>query len=164
MKSILSSHNKTVLSKTEEGTPKRCNCRNPCPLPGNGDCRRSSVIYKAVITSDESTPTREYIGSTESDVKLRLANHRHSFRNSKLRNATRLSSYIHELQEQNKPWDIKWSIQAQSSPYICGSRRCTLCLTEKYEILRSNPSRTLNRRTEIPNRCQHSFKFKLCYS
>ena len=163
MKTIISSHNKSILnSKPEPSTPKRCNCRNPCPLPNDGDCRRSRVSYKATITSDDATPIKEYIGSTECDVKLRLANHRHSFRNNRLRNATRLSAYIHELQEKNQPWDIKWSIQAQSTPYVCGSRRCNLCITEKYEILQSDPTRTINKRTEIANRCQHCFKYKLC--
>ena len=164
MKAIISAHNKSLVGSKNDVTeePKRCNCRNPCPLPENGDCRRSSVIYRATITADNGASSKVYIGSTESDIKLRLANHKHSFRNKKLRNATRLSAYIHELQDRNTQWDVKWKIQAKSNPYKCGTRKCNLCLTEKYEILRSDPNVTLNKRTEIANKCQHCFKHKLC--
>ena len=99
------------------------------------------MIYKAVVTTDNVTQSREYIGSTETDIKLRLANHKHSFRNNKLRNSTRLSAYVHELVDKNQAYEIKWNIQAQSNPYVCGSRKCNLCLTEKYEILRSDTTK-----------------------
>ena len=116
---------------------------------------------QTVVTTDNGTP-KEYVGSPEADIKLRLANHRHSFRNKKLRNSTRLSAYVHELEDQNQSFDIKWSIQAKMNPYVCGSRKCNLCLTEKYEILKMDPKKSLNKRNEIANKCQHRAKFKLC--
>ena len=157
MKTIISGHNKSLLKKGSTDTPKNCNCRDVCPLPG--DCRRSAVIYKATVKSGNET--KLYIGSAETEIKLRLANHRHSFNESKLRNATRLSSYIHNLKDNNRLYDIKWDIVDKSTPYICGSKRCNLCLTEKYRILHSDPSTTLNARNEIVSKCRHNFKFKL---
>ena len=56
---------------------------------------------------------------------------------------------------------IKWQIQARSNKYSCGSDKCDLCLTEKYEILKSNPNISLNKRSEIANKCRHKNKFKL---
>ena len=160
MKSIISNQNKHLLKgKPNDQAIRTCNCRSECPLPGNGDCRSSSVIYKTTISSENST--KVYIGSTESDVKIRIANHKHSFRNATLRNATRLSTYVHELQDQEKQFNVKWEIQAKSTPYQCGTRRCNLCIAEKFEILRSDPTVTLNTRSEIANKCRHSSKFKL---
>ena len=159
MKSIISAHNKFILNKSNEQPARDCNCRGACPLPENGDCRSNCVIYKATISTENAT--KEYIGSSESDIKLRIANHNHSFRNEKLRHATRLSAYVHELQERDKQYNIEWKIVRKSNPYRCGTRKCNLCTDEKYEILRSDPSRTLNARTEIVNKCRHNFKFKL---
>ena len=150
---------KGLKKQPDDRTTKTCNCRNDCPLPANNECRSDCVIYKATVNSESTTKT--YIGSTETDIKLRIANHSYSFRNAKLRNATRLSAYVHELQESNKPYNISWNIESKSYPYQCGSRRCNLCITEKLEILRRDPSKLLNARTEIANKCRHSTKFKL---
>ena len=159
MKTIISNHNKSLLNKSENETAKICNCRDVCPLPNHGDCRRSAVVYKATVTSQNTTKC--YIGSAETEIKLRLANHKHSLNDVKLRNATRLSAYIHTLKENNRPYEIKWNLEAKSKPYTCGTRKCNLCLTEKLHILRSDPATTLNSRTEFASKCRHSSKFKL---
>ena len=137
MRTIISNHNKALLNKSVNVTAKSCNCRDVCPLPDNGDCRRSAVVYKATVKSQDTT--KFYIGSAETEIKLRLANHKHSMNDVKLRNATRLSAYVHTLKETDRPYDIKWNIEAKSRPYSCGSRKCNLCLTEKLHILRSDP-------------------------
>ena len=159
MKTILSNHNKSLLNKSSEVSVRNCNCRDVCPLPVNGDCRRAAVVYSATVKSDSTT--KLYIGSSETDIKLRLANHKHSFNTTSLRNSTRLSAYIHTLKDNNRPYEIKWNIAAKSNAYKCGSRKCNLCLTEKYLILRSDPANTLNARTELASKCRHSTKFKL---
>ena len=160
MKKVISGHNSSLLkTKPEENESKICNCRMECPLPSNNECRSACVIYKATVTT--ANATKSYIGSTESDIKLRIANHNQSFRNKKLRYATRLSAYIHDLQDNDNPFDIKWDILSKSNPYQCGSRICHLCIDEKLKILRSNPPETLNTRTEIANKCRHRLKFKL---
>ena len=159
MKAIISSHNKYLLNYSQEETAKDCNCRGLCPLPMNGDCRRSAVVYQATVKSEATTKT--YIGSAETEIKLRLANHKHSFNETKLRNATRLSAYVHNLKDNNRPYDMEWKIAARSKPYICGSRKCNLCLTEKYHILLGDPTTSLNARTEFASKCRHNAKYKL---
>ena len=99
--------------------------------------------------------------STSTEVKLRLANHRQSFRNIAYRDATKLSQYIWDLKEKNAEFDIKWSIRSNAKPAKLGSRTCNLCSTEKLEIMRSDPKTTLNSRTELGNKCRHRAKFKL---
>ena len=126
----------------------------------DGECRANAIVYKATVTTDDGD-TMDYLGSTENEFKVRHANHKSSFKNQHLRSATRLSQYIWKLKEEGKPSEIKWKLQYQSRPYKCGTRKCDLCISEKLEILRSEPSRTLNRRSEIANKCKHRSKHKL---
>ena len=159
MKSIITSHNKT-LSEPNSSTTKPCNCRRQiCPL--NGECRTAAIVYKATAITNDENETMEYIGSTETEFKLRHANHKHSFNNILRRAATKLSQHVWNLKSEEKDVKINWEIQRKSRPYMCGARKCDLCTSEKYEILKSNPSKILNRRTEIANKCRHRTKFKL---
>ena len=160
MKTIVSSHNKQLCESPSNPT-KPCNCRQKSSCPLNGECRSCAIIYRATVTADDGSEPRSYIGSTESEFKLRHSNHKSSFNNHHLRTATKLSQHIWQLKTDDKPVDIKWSIQHKSRVYKCGSRKCDLCISEKFEILRSDPKLTLNRRSEIANKCRHRSKFKL---
>ena len=44
-----------------------------------------------------------------------------------------------------------------ATPYKFGTRRCDLCLTEKYVIARANQEHLLNKITEI-SKCRHRNK------
>ena len=44
------------------------------------------------------------------------------------------------------------------APYKCGTRRCDLCLTEKYVTGRADQEHLLNKRTEIIYICCHRNK------
>ena len=46
-------------------------------------------------------------------------------------------------------------------PYYPNSKRCLLCLNEKYEIATYKGDNLLNKRTEIINTCRHRNKYKL---
>ncbi|KAL9988996.1 hypothetical protein ACROYT_G003499 [Oculina patagonica] len=109
MKSIISSHNKHVLSKTNTPTqqPDTCNCRKKpdCPLEGN--CLQTNVIYQATITTETTTET--YVGLA-TNFKERYRNHQTSFRHSKRRNETELSKHVWNLQDAKKPFRIKWKV------------------------------------------------------
>ena len=48
-----------------------------------------------------------------------------------------LSKYIWQLKDESKSCNIRWSIFMYATPYKCGTRRCDLCLTEKYVIARA---------------------------
>ena len=49
----------------------------------------------------------------------------------------------------------RWcSIAAKTSPYQPGAKSCNLCLAEKLAILQSNPATTLNKRSELNNKCR----------
>ena len=158
MATIINNHNRN-LCEPEPETTKPCNCRQQCPM--DGACRTSAIVYKATIATNDGNLPMEYIGSTEMEFKTRYANHKTSFKNYQYHSATKLSQQIWKLKSEDKPVDLTWKIQHKSRPYRCGTRKCDLCTSEKLEILISDPSRTLNRRTEIANKCRHRFKYKL---
>ena len=56
---------------------------------------------------------------------------------------------------------VSWEIVRHAPVYNSGNRVCQLCLEEKYQILISNCANTLNKRSEIINKCRHRAKFKL---
>ena len=130
-------------------------------MNGTGDCRKSNVVYKATVTPEGTDAPMEYIGISATEFKMRYANHKQSFNNIGKRDATSLSQYVWGLKERDTPYTITWCIMAQCEPYACGSKRCNLCITEKFEILKSNSRTTLNKRTEIVGKCRHRAKFKL---
>ena len=78
MATIIQRHNSKVIKPTSENETKSCNCRKTCPMNGSGDCRKENVIYKASITSEQST--KYYYGLSEPEFKTRYNNHTASFR------------------------------------------------------------------------------------
>ena len=160
-KQIIDNHNKQILKSytqandTVTANPntiqnkKTCKCRqkNTCPLEGN--CLLSSVIYQATVTRNDNNTTETYIGLTENDFKTRYRNHTASFRHSKHRNSTELSKHIWTLKDNNIEHYISWRILSSHSPYNSSSKRCILCLKEKFLIIYRPKLSTLNKRNEL---------------
>ena len=103
----------------------------------------------------------EYIGVSSTEFKMRYANHKQSFGSIGKRDATTLSQHVWNLKEQNITYSISWQVLSRNEPYRCGAKQCNLCPSEKFEILKSDPRKTLNKRTEIVGKCRHRAKFKL---
>ena len=163
VKTIILNHNKKILSKPEAPLEESlCNCRRRDECPLDGECLRSAITYKATVDTGAGVQGQKYVGATEPPWKLRHRNHKCSFEKSYRRTESCLSKYVWKLKDEGVDANISWSIDTQSFPYRCGSRKCDLCLTEKLAILRSDPSNTLNTRSEIMNKCRHTRKFKLC--
>ena len=134
MRSIISANNKRVLSRNnEKPSIPQCNCRrkNECPL--NGDCRKKEVVYQAKVKAQGMT-TRKYIGLCETEFKKRWQNHKQSFKNRKLENATELSKYIWLCKDKGLDPSIEWNIIRNTVTYGKGTKVCQLCLNEKYLI------------------------------
>ena len=106
MKSIISSHNKYILSNATTPTqqPDTCNCRKKPDCPLEGKCLQANVIYRATVTTETTTET--YVGLA-TNFKERYRNHQTSFRHSKRRNETELSKYVCNLQDAKKPFRMK---------------------------------------------------------
>ena len=154
MATIIKNHNNSVLKvPVENADQPGCNCRNPQICPLNGACQTKCMIYLADVTAEGKDHI--YYGSTGGAFKKRFDGHSHSFRHVEKRTETELSKFIWDLKDREVPYSIKWSIVTTAHPYVCGSRKCDLCLTEKLYIARSNHERMLNSRSELLRKCPH---------
>ena len=136
MKSIISSHNKALLSdyhrSQTQTNKKECNCRKKDQCPLDGKCLTQNVVYQATVSTQSSSET--YVGLA-TNFKERYRNHTASFRHQSKRNETELSKHIWALKGNNKPFNIKWRIIKQCRPYSNVSNKCNLCLFEKFIII-----------------------------
>ena len=158
--SIISPHNKHVLSNANTPTPQpdTCNCRKKSDCPLEGKCLQTNVIYQATVTTETATET--YVGLA-TNFKERYRNHKTSFRHSKRRNETQLSKYVWNLQNEKKPFQIKWKILKKCEPYSNVSKKCSLCLNEKFIIICKKELCSLNRRNELASSCPHRNRYVL---
>ena len=102
-----------------------------------------------------NTSTRKnYYGTCENSFKKRYNNHTTSFRNKSRQKSTELSNHILELKENVGNYTIDWLIAMKAHPYICGTRKCDLCLCEKLLIARANSASLLNKRDELVSKCR----------
>ena len=158
MSSIIKQHNVKILS-VESNEKRSCNCRNKECCPLEGYCLRECMVYEAKVSTDNNF--KLYYGICEGEFKSRFYNHTKSFRDR--RNETELSKYIWQLKDESKSYNIRWIISMYATPYKCGTRRCDLCLTEKYVIARADQEHLLNKRTQIISKCCHRNKYLIKY-
>ena len=156
MYAIISAHNRKVLSEKRVDDDVRCNCqpanKPSCPVPGK--CCSNKVIYQATVHHTNGS-SAEYVGMTEPPFKLRYGNHKKSFQHEKYKSETTLSSYVWD-QGLNPTPNISWRFLKTCSVYETGRRHCDLCLSEKEFIIRNmNKQNSINKRTDIGNRCPH---------
>ena len=135
-----------------------CNCRkkNECPL--EGQCLQTNVVYQATVTSEASTES--YVGLA-TNFKERYRNHNASFRHSNKRNETELSKHIWTLKDAKKAFQIKWKVLKKCQPYNNISKKCNLCLHEKFIIICKKDLCSLNKRNELASSCPHRNRFVL---
>ena len=162
MKSIISSHNKALLSDYQQSqtqtSNKEYNCRKEAQCPQDGKCLTQSVVYQATVTTQ--TSSESYVGLA-TNFKGRYRNHTASFRYQNKRNETELSKHIWTLKDNNKPFTIKWRIIKQCRPYNNISNKCNLCLFEKFVIICKKNLCSLRIRNELPSSCPHRNRYLL---
>ena len=84
-----------------------------------------------------------------------------SFRNERYKRATELSKYIWSLKDKSVSYNVKWWNVKQARSYSNISKRCNLCLLEKYFIICKSEMPTLDNRSELISNCRHPKKFLL---
>ena len=151
----MQSHNKKILSdeRQTEDLDETCNCqkKQSCPTPGK--CRSQKVVYQATVKHNNKEAT--YIGNTATEFKRRYRNHTKSFRLEQYKTETCLSQYVWENELSPNP-NIEWKFVRKCKTYTPGSKCCDLCLSEKFEIIKNlRKPNTINKRTDIGNRCPH---------
>lgn len=163
----ISAHNNKCLRNNEtiqEANDRTCNCRagtQECPV--DGKCLTEAVIYQATVVRTDTNAKETYIGLTANTFKTRYNAHTNTFRNPTKRNATTLSCYVWSLKDDGIPYNISWRIVKQAGAYSTSSKRCLLCLTEKWLIIYKGHlgMGTLNTRNELVSSCRHRRKHLL---
>ena len=122
-----------------------------------GNCLQSSVIYQATVKRNDNNTSETYIGLTENAFKTRYRNHTASFRHTKHRNSMELSKHVWSLKDNNIDYSISWRIILSSSSYNI-SKRCNLCLKEKFLIICRPDLSSLNKRNKLVSSCRHRNK------
>ena len=162
LKTIISSHNKKISNSRPEPS-RTCNCRNKSMCPLDGKCLSEKIVYQAEVKLTNVTPeppSKIYFGIAETEFKTRYNNHTKSFRNRIYEKDTELSKYVWSLKDQNKTFDIKWSIFKKSSGYNPATKSCNLCLLEKLVICNfKDKDRLINKRLDLVSKCRHENKF-----
>ena len=109
VKNAIDAHHKSQLRQPTTEPTKSCNCRDKPNCPLNGQCRSKGIIYQAIVSTQEKYPdgtnktkNETYVGLTDTEFKSRYANHKQSFTNRTLQNATELSKYIWKLKEKTQ--------------------------------------------------------------
>ena len=93
-------------------------------------------------------------------AKLLYANYKKSFNVKKNKNDTKLSTEYCKLANNKLHPQISWSIKGNYKSYNPNSKRCSLCLQEKLEIV-DDPKEILNKCSEVISQCCHQNKYKL---
>ena len=117
-------------------------------------------MYEATVTAP-GQETKTYIGSSSTSIKTRINNHHCDFRIRSREHATTLSSHVWTLKDRGVDPVVTYRIKGKAKPYSPTSRNCSLCTLEKLFIAKCDENTTLNRRTEIANKCRHKAKFSL---
>ena len=163
MKSIITAHNKKILTKSDgEAEQRTCNCARGKTCPLDGKCLSKNIVYKATISTENIDAIKVYYGACSTTFKDRLANHKKSFKNEEYRHETELSNEFWRTKKKRKKEPIvKWEIAQRCSAYNQTTGRCTLCLHEKLKIATHAGNNLLNKRNELVSKCRHQGKYAL---
>ena len=112
-KKLICSNNQIILP---------CNCRKKKKCPLEGKCQANDVVYKC-IASATGFLNKVYLGTAQGEFKKWFYNHNVSFKNKSKKNDT--------------AWmmpTLKWQILKSVAPYSNITKKCRLCLQEKFKI------------------------------
>ena len=161
----ITGHNTKILNKINlKRNGPLCNCRISEQCPMDGKCLSENIIYQANVTATVNNikETKSYIGLTGGQFKARYRNHIKSFKNREYRNETCLSKFIWELNDKNVEYNIKWKIIDRANIFSPVTKRCNLCLKEKYYLIMKSEMCEINTRSEFGNKCRHMNQYLIC--
>ena len=168
-KKSISRHNQGIKNEEQReidqqgGNPvgnPGCNCNvGPCPLVTQ-NCQTDQVVYRATVTEEDQT-LNTYTGLTRNTFKQRYNGHRYTFNHRNTPNSTTLSTHLWKLKDERNNYDIKWNIVDRAPDFNPTTRKCRLCLKEKYYIIFQPEGATLNNRSELFSTCRHRLRLLL---
>ena len=122
-----------------------------------------ACFLKKFQTTDgaDGEDSKIYTGLSEPPFKARFTNHQTSMKHQKYKNSTELSKRVWQLRESGKEPQVTWRVVEKSRAYLTTSKTCNLCTAEKYRIITSDQSKTLNKKSELVSKCRHRNNFLL---
>ena len=160
MAQAISRHNVKVLKDDQQQQDQQpqpgCNCSSgPGTCPVQGKCLTPSVVYRATVRETATGNSETYTGLTCNTFKDRWNQHNSDIRNVGNRHKTKLSLHAWDLKDSNTDFKVEWDFIEQASTFNPITKKCRLCLIEKYHIMYNNQGSTLNKRQEVFNTCRH---------
>ena len=161
LKKEINRHNNKILKPKPTTIEAGCNSNveTDCPMPGK--CLTDRLVYKATVNGPDIEP-ETYTGVTKNTFKKRYYGHTSSFRNREHEFSTTLSAYIWNLKDKDQEYDVKWQVIDRGPEFNPTSRKCILCIKEKYHIIHNPDGSSLNSRSELFSTCRHKTKQGLC--
>ena len=86
--------------------------------------------------------------------KARWNGHNSDMRLISGRSKTKLSTHAWSLKDSSTDFDVDWDYIERATIFKPITKKCRLCLKEKYHIMYNPNSSTLNKRQEIFNTCR----------
>ena len=119
------------------------------------------LYYIRISCNDKTYKPKLYKGIWKTSFKKRYTNHIKSFNMKKNKKDTKLSTEYWKLANNKLHLRISWSIKGNYKSYNPNSKRCSLCLHEKLEIVDDPKEILLNKRSEVISPRRHGNKYKL---
>ena len=133
-----------------------CNCINGTDTcPAWGKCLTDCVVYKATVTETVSGKAETYTGMTGNAFKDRWYGHSADMRKPANRIKTKLGAHVWDLNDDQTDFEVKWDFIDRATTFNPITRKCRLCLKEKFHIMYNTDASTLNKSQEIFNTCRH---------
>ena len=115
-----------------------------------------NVVYYARISCDDETyKPKLYKGICETTFRKRYDNHEKSFDAEKNKNDTKLSTEYWKLASKKLHPRISLNIKGNYKSYNPNSKRSSVCLQEKLEIVDDPEEILLNKSSEVISQCRH---------
>ena len=92
-----------------------------------------------------------------------FSGHKSSFNLERYKNSTALSTEVWRIKLMDGEPEIKWRVVRKAKAYTPESKRCLLCLAEKFEIANHPGDNLLNKRSEIVAKCRHRRKHLITF-
>ena len=74
----------------------------------------------------------------------------------KSRANTSLATYFWEQKDRGITPTIEWKVIRKCRKYMCGGKRCDVCLSEKLAILKNSDPNLINKKSELMGKCPQS--------
>ena len=118
-------------------------------------------MYQCNLKENNTSVRVNYSSLTENTFKDRFYKHHGFFKYESKRIPQNYQNISGKMKRKGieKPI-MHWSVIDYAKSYQNESKRCDLCLTEKYYILTS-PVNLINKRSELVSNCRHENKFYL---